>query len=104
MRAAFLYESIYLGMPAMYHAIGHDGANTEGFHAIELTSSRDLRTWSRVGNRSWFNQPSPLGPGGSGAYDLQQMIGASDVIKKGGELLMYYTCLKYRAPAQRPLG
>ena len=31
-RAAFLYESIYLGMPAMYHAIGHDGANTEGFH------------------------------------------------------------------------
>ena len=33
----FLYESIYIGMPAMYHAIGHDGANTEGFHVRSRT-------------------------------------------------------------------
>jgi len=97
----FRYESIYFGTPAMYHAVGPipSGANTVGFHRIELTASRDLKHWQRLGNREAFIENSPLG---SGAYDLQQMIGPSDAVRRGDELWFYYTSLKYRGEIDLP--
>ena len=83
-------ESLFLGFPAMFHTINN---HSDGFDAIELASSRDLRQWNRVGNRSWFIPPSTAG---SGAFDMQQLIGPSNVLVVGDELFMYYTCLKYR--------
>ncbi len=53
----FRYESHYLGMPAMYHAVGRVPAlnNTDGFDVVELVSSRDLKHWTRQGDRQAFS-------------------------------------------------
>jgi hypothetical protein len=143
----FWYESLYIGVPALYHAVGKDGATInagaapaaawcllgwvvahfdlltavfvlalrrlehrrlpraraglEPRHAGEIGSHLSLiivansfsllhktsrcrcadcrQHWERVGNRSWFLQPSCAYPD-SGAFDLQQMLGPSNVI------------------------
>jgi len=92
----FRYEGYYIGMPAVYHATGPipNYPNTDGFHLVQLACSRDLKTWHRLGDRQAFIGPSPVG---SGAYDLTQIIGPSDVVVRGDELWFYYTGLKYRA-------
>jgi len=92
----FRYEGVYLGLPPMYHATGPipNYPNTDGFHLIQLTCSRDLRTWQRLGNRAAFIGPSAVG---EGAYDLTQLIGPSSAVLRADELWFYYTGLKYRA-------
>jgi len=92
----FRYEGYYIGMPAMYHATGPvpNYPNTDGFHLIQLTSSRDLKTWKRLGDRKAFIGPSPVG---AGAYDQTQIIGPSSAVIRGDELWFYYTGIKYRA-------
>ena len=79
----------------MYHATSgvKNYPNTDGYHLVQLACSRDLKTWHRLGNRSPFIGPSPLS---SGAYDLAQIIGSSNVILRDDELWFYYTGLKYR--------
>ena len=91
----FGYEGLYIGMPAMYRATGPsaDGSNTEGFHLVQLTCSRDLKNWKRLGDRKPFIGPSPKD---AGAYDLTQIIGPSAPVVRGDELWFYYTGLKYR--------
>ena len=91
----FAYEGIYIGMPTMYHAIGpmENYPNTYGFDILQLVSSRDLKTWNRLGNRQAFISPSPKG---AGAYDLSQIISPSSPVLRGDELWFYYTGLKYR--------
>ncbi len=68
--------------------------NKDGFHLIQLVSSRDLRTFNRLGNRKTFIGPSPIG---DNAYDLTQLIGPSGPIIRGDELWFYYTGIQYRA-------
>ena len=90
----FRYEGLYIGMPAMFHSTGRVATgNTVGFHLVQLGASRDLKTFTRVGDRKTFIGPSPVG---SGAYDLTQILGPSDAILRGDELWFYYTGLKYR--------
>ena len=93
----FRYESVYIGLPAMFHSVAPDASNTDGFHLIKAVTSRDLKSWSWLGNRSTFITPSKVD---SGAYDLMQMLPPSNVlIKKSepvNELWMYYTGLKTR--------
>ena len=77
---------------------------SSGFHLIKLVTSRDLKNWTYLGNRTSFIEPSRVD---SGAYDTTQLLGPSDVIVRGEELWMYYTGLKYRtgdylAPAEYP--
>ena len=90
----FKYESVYIGLPAMFHSVAPDHGNTDGFHLIKAVTSRDLRNWTWLGNRSTFIPPSRVD---SGAYDLMQMLPPSNVMVKGDELYMYYTGLKMRA-------
>jgi hypothetical protein len=92
----FRYEGIYIGMPAMYHAVGKipNYPNTDGFHLVQLAYSRDMKSWQRLGNRKAFIGPSPIG---AGAYDLTQIIGPSSAVIRDDELWFYYTGLKYRA-------
>jgi hypothetical protein len=78
----------------MFHSTGPDGNNTDGFHLVQLVSSRDLKSWNRVGDRKTFIGPSPLG---AGAYDHTQIIGPSYPIFRGDELWFYYTGTKYRS-------
>ena len=91
----FRYESVYLGTPAMFHAVAPvpNYPNTDGFHLIQLALSRDLKTWTRLGDRQPFIGPSKRD---SGAYDLTQLIGPSRAILRGDELWFYYTGIKYR--------
>ena len=91
----FAYEGLYLGTPAMFHAMAPtpDGSNRFGFHLVQLASSRDLMSWQRVCRRETFIGPSPVN---SGAYDLTQIIGPSAPLMQDDELWFYYTGLKYR--------
>ena len=91
----FRYEGLYVGMPAMYHAVGPvpNYPNTVGFHQIQLVCSRDLRSWKRLGNRGHFIGPSPLA---AGAYDLQQILPPTRPIVRAEKLWLYYTGSKYR--------
>ncbi len=91
----FRYESVYLGLPAMYHAVcpGFQNVNTDGFHVVELACSRDLKTWTRLGSRQAFIEPSRLG---CGAYDLTQIMSPAVAVIRGDELWFYYSGLKCR--------
>ena len=95
----FRYEGLYIGTPAMYHAVGAppNYPNTVGFHLIQLVSSRDLKSFHRVGDRKTFIGPSPKGPDN---FDALQMIGPSNAIVRDDELWFYYTGLKYRGTGE----
>ena len=92
----FRYEDLYIGMPAMYHAVGPvpNYPNTDGFQLIQLVCSRDLKNWQRLGDRQTFIGPSRLD---SGAYDLTQLLPPSTAIIRDDELWFYYTGLKWRS-------
>ena len=90
----FRYESLYIGMPAVYHATGKMKSNTDGFHLIQLACSRDLRKWTRLGDRQTFIGPSPVG---SNIFDRTQLLPPSAPVERGDELWFYYTGIKYRA-------
>ena len=91
----FRYEGLYIGTPAMFHSTGPvPSGNTDGFHLVQLVSSRDLRTFKRAGDRQPFIGPSRLD---SGAYDLTQILGPSNAVVRGDELWFYYTGIKYRS-------
>jgi len=85
----FQYEGQYVGMPSVFHTTG----GSDGFHLIQLASSRDLGTWQRLGDRQPFIGPSPVG---EGAYDLTQLLPPSAPVVHGDELWFYYTGIKYR--------
>jgi hypothetical protein len=92
----FRYEGIYIGLPAMFHSTGPvpNYPNTDGFHLVELTCSRDLKEWSRLGDRQPFIGPSRLD---SGAHDLTQILPPSAPVVRDDELWFYYTGLKWRS-------
>ena len=98
----FRYEGLYIGVPLVYHATGPlpNYPNTEGFNHIQLTCSRDLKSWRRLGDREPFIGPSRLG---SGAYDLTQLGPTAPILRAGegsfsgaDELWFYYNGTKYR--------
>lgn len=94
----FRYEGMYLALPAVYHTTSLMPGDDDGFHLIQLASSRDLRNWVRVGNRQTFLGPSPSG---AGAFDTMQILPPSAPILRGEELWFYYTGIKYRSlPAE----
>ena len=91
----FGYEGLYIGMPSLYHAVGKEPRypNTEGFQLIQLICSRDLQTWTRLGERRPFIGPSAMD---SGAYDLTQIMPPSEAVVRDDELWFYYWGGKYR--------
>jgi len=114
MMSIFVYEGIYIGMPAMYHQTGkvpgswpgfddlpitpymmklykRDG-DWAGFHDVQLTCSRDLKSWKRLGDRKPFIGSSRLG---SGAYDTANIKPPPYPVVRGDELWLYYTAGKY---------
>ncbi len=111
---AFRYESVYIGLPSFFHHSGtvrpdwpgyngmdlspaarkyiEEYGDYSGFHHVQLACSRDLRTWTRVGDRKPFMDCSRLG---SGFHDLSSVRPASNVVIRGDELWFYYTGGKY---------
>ena len=95
--AVFPYEGMYLGLPSFYHASGKHPPmyeNTDGRKTIELSSSRDLKTWNRVANRAAFLELSPVGDGA--AYDTGQLEPTNRPIIRNNEIWFYYTGLRHR--------
>ena len=98
----FRYESLYLGAPSLYHSTGKNTVNnTDGFHIVQLVSSRDLKNWTRQGNRKAFIAPSPIG---GGAYDTVQIIGPASAVVRDKELWFYYTGIRTRGPGYKMSG
>ena len=95
----FHYEGLHIGLPALFHSTGpvRNYPNTDGFHVVQLTMSRDLKSWNRLGERGVFIGPSRID---SGAYDLTQILPPSAPVRpptRPDELWFYYTGLKYRS-------
>ena len=113
MMAMFRYESHYIGLPMMFYRSAEVPPDWEGFesldlspevrqrlsrngdwtgiHVIQLTCSRDLKSWERLGDRAPFIAPSKLD---SGAYDTQTLGTQGRPVVHGDELWFYYTGLK----------
>jgi hypothetical protein len=110
MMAMFRYESHYIGLPMMFYRSGQVPPDWEGFesmdlspqvrqrlggvgdwtgiHVIQLTCSRDLKSWERLGDRAPFIAPSKLD---SGAYDTQSVGSPGRPVVHGDELWFYYS-------------
>ena len=97
--SVFRYEGLYLGMPAFFHHSGDVDENSDGFHHVQLTCSRDLHHWERLGQRRPFIGPSRVG---SGAYDLSQIMPPTRPVLAGDELRLYYMGAKYRTAPPDP--
>ena len=89
------YESRYIGFASMFYHTGRawNDRNHDGFHHVQLASSRDMLSWRRVGNRAPFIGPSPLG---AGAYDTMQILGPSFPIVRDDQLWFYYSGIRHR--------
>jgi hypothetical protein len=82
--SAFRYESLYLGMIERYHTCEPPYAD------IELTCSRDGRSWQRIRPRTAFFAPPPNGRE-LGAFDYAAAtFGNSPPILHEGALCFYY--------------
>ena len=109
----FRYESLYVGLPMLYHESARVPKGWEGFEkmvlpakirgyvdnygdwtgifTIQLASSRDLKNWTRLGDRKTFIGPSRTG---SGAYDTQVVGNGIEPVVRGDELWFYYIGIK----------
>ena len=95
----FRYEGLYIGMPAVYYRRGERYTRCIiCFTEIQLTCSRDLQQWQRLGERKPFIRCSPHG---SGAYDLSKNLPPSDAVVRGDELWFYYTGIKYHGSQRK---
>lgn len=92
----FVYEGLYIGLPLYFESSGRVPlpiGNQDGTNSVKLTCSRDLRSWTRVGDRTHFIPISPLG---KGQIDTGQVVPSSHPIKMGNELWFYYSGLDVR--------
>lgn len=92
----FVYESLYLGLPTYFESSGRippPFGNQDGTNSVKLVASRDLRAWTRVGDRTHFLPISEMGQGG---LDTGQVLAASHPILHGDELWFYYTGVDVR--------
>ncbi|MSP14675.1 MAG: hypothetical protein EXR62_17170 [Chloroflexi bacterium] len=82
------YEGQYIGLVSVFDSSGHSPyGNQDGTMHIQLTSSRDLRHWHRVGNRLPFIELGPVG-----SWDGNMVNGsATDFVFVGDEIWIYYT-------------
>lgn len=99
--SVFPYEGIYVGLPMIYYPTGQElpsRNNTDGFDVVQLTMSRDLNNWKRLGERGAFIDASPIDKGLIGVFDRQQLIPPSRPLVMGDELWFYYTGFKTRIP------
>jgi hypothetical protein len=90
----FRYEGIYIGMPMKFHQSGPTPiGNADGFHHVELVTSRDLEHWTPVADRAVFIPPAPAG---AGVYDTGTIVPPTHPVVRGNELWLYYSGIKRR--------
>ena len=94
--AVFVYEGLYVGTPNYFESSGRIPlpiGNQDGTNSLKLTCSRNLRAWTRVGDRTHFLPVSEMGPG---VIDTGQIMATSHPIRMGDELWFYYSGLDVR--------
>jgi len=92
----FVYEGLYIGLPTYFESSGRVPlpiGNQDGTNSVKLTCSRDLRAWTRVGDRRHF---IPIAEMGSDGTDTGQVLAAAQPILKDDELWFYYTGIDVR--------
>lgn len=92
----FRYEGLYIGLRNYFEISGRNPqprGNQDGVNSPKLASSRDLRSWTRVGDHSHF---LPISEMGEGVLDTGQVFAASHPIRMGDELWFYYTGIDVR--------
>ncbi|MXY93023.1 MAG: hypothetical protein F4047_01530 [Caldilineaceae bacterium SB0670_bin_27] len=116
--SVFRYEGRYVGLAMMFYrsarvpkewpgfdemdlpesilATVRRGGDWTGIWHIQMLSSRDLRSWERVGDRQPFITPSRLH---SGAYDTLCIGQPAEPVPRGEELWFYYTGIRSYAIA-----
>lgn len=98
----FVYEGLYVGLPTYFESSGRVPlpiGNQDGTNSVKLVCSRDLRAWTRVGNRQHFIPISELNHGG---LDTGQILAAAPPIRMGDELWFYYSGLDVRYRPHTP--
>lgn len=94
--AVFRYEGLFIGLPNYFESSGRippPRGNQDGINSPKLASSRDLRSWTRVGDRAHFIPISEMGPG---VLDTGQIMASSHPIRRGDELWFYYSGIDVR--------
>ena len=94
--AVFRYEGLYIGLPNYFESSGRIRAargNQDGINSPKLACSRDLRAWTRVGDRAHFMPIAEMGPG---VLDTGQIFLGSHPIRRGDELWFYYSGIDVR--------
>ena len=88
--AGFPYEGLYLGLLWVFSASGPtpDGGNQDGTIEVQLTSSRDLLHWKRVGERMAI-----IPCGMCGQWDHGMVGTLSRPLIVGDEIWIYYVGL-----------
>jgi hypothetical protein len=92
----FVYEGLYVGLPTYFESSGKippPRGNQDGTNSVKLVCSRNLRVWTRVGDRKHFIPIAELGTGGT---DTGQILAASRPLRMGDELWFYYSGLDVR--------
>jgi hypothetical protein len=95
--AVFPYEGIYIGLPNYFESSGRillaRGGNEDGINSPKLACSRNLITWTKVGDRAHFIPVSAQAPG---VWDTGQIFPTSHPILMGDELWFYYSGIDVR--------
>ncbi len=94
--AVFRYEGLYIGLPNYFESSGRippPRGNQDGINSPKLACSRDLRSWTRVGDRAHF---IPIAEQGPGVLDTGQIMASSHPIRRGDELWFYYSGIDVR--------
>ena len=82
----FRYESMLIGFPQIFRITDTENPSHDGPVDIQLTSSRDGRTWDRVGNRETI-----VPTGEPGTYDAGGVYTGNSLIVEDDEVRIYYT-------------
>ena len=93
------YEGIYVGLPVLFNpagAVPPPRMNYTGINQVELATSRDLYSWTRVADREVF---IPISPWDGVAYDTAQTLSCGRPLVRGDEIWVYYNALRFRSYA-----
>jgi hypothetical protein len=94
------YEGIYVGFPVLFNpagAIPPPHMNYTALNQVELTTSRDLYQWDRVGNRALF---IGVDPWDGVNYGCAQNLLCGRPHVRDDEIWIYYNAYRFRGPKE----
>ncbi len=94
------YEGIYVGFPVLFNpaaAIPPPHLNYTALNQVELTTSRDLYHWDRVGDRALF---IGIDPWDGVNYGCAQNLLAGRPQIRDDEIWIYYNAYRFRGPQE----